>query len=271
MRIAVERSLLALGVGLALLGTSCSKSIKQTSEAKMSRMDSVAYTFGLLNGESFRRVVSSVPGDSLSRKFILAGLRDKLEDKPASLSLEEARAYFQDYVKEVQERENKVLMERNDSVLKANAQKPDVKTTESGLQYRVLKNGSGAKVGSERDTVQVHYEGRLIDGKVFDSSYKRNQPATFPLNQVIQGWTEGVALMNVGSKYEFYLPAHLAYGERGAGADIPPHSTLIFEIELLDVKRHIAVEGTVEGAIDVPLSPDEAKTAVKKARKGKKK
>lgn len=125
--------------------------------------------------------------------------------------------------------ENKVAGE---AFLTENAKKDGIKTTSSGLQYEVLTKGEG-KSPSASDTVTVHYKGTTLDGKEFDSSYSRNAPATFPLNRVIKGWTEGLQLMNVGAKYRFFIPSTLAYGERGAGADIGPNAALIFEVELL--------------------------------------
>jgi len=127
-------------------------------------------------------------------------------------------------------------LEKGEAFLKDNAKKEGVKTTASGLQYKVLKEGNG-KSPKATDTVQVNYRGTLIDGKEFDSSYKRNEPAEFPLNGVIPGWTEGVQLMKEGAKYQFTIPSKLAYGERGTpGGPIPGNATLIFEIELLKVK-----------------------------------
>src|SRR5438270_549179 len=120
-------------------------------------------------------------------------------------------------------------------LLTENKNKPGVKTTSSGLQYKVLKEGSGAPP-KETDTVVVNYRGTLVDGTEFDSSYKRGEPATFPVNRVIKGWTEGLQLMKPGSKYQLFIPANLAYGERGAGGDIGPNATLIFEVELLNAK-----------------------------------
>jgi FKBP-type peptidyl-prolyl cis-trans isomerase len=125
-------------------------------------------------------------------------------------------------------------MEAGRSFLAENGKKPDVKTTSSGLQYKVLQEGQGVKP-SARGEVEVHYKGSLINGTVFDSSYDRGEPITFLLNQVIPGWAEGVQLMSPGSKYEFYIPFELAYGQQGVPGVIPPYSTLIFEVELLKV------------------------------------
>ena len=119
--------------------------------------------------------------------------------------------------------------------LAENAKKEGVVTTSSGLQYQVLRDGSGQKP-TKADTVRVHYEGKLLNGKVFDSSIARGEPIEFPLAQVIAGWTEGLQLMPVGSKYRLFIPAKLAYGEHGAGEAVPPHSTLIFDVELLGIK-----------------------------------
>ena len=125
--------------------------------------------------------------------------------------------------------------EEGEKFLADNAKRPEVKTTESGLQYEVLESTLGQKPKAT-DTVRVHYEGTLIDGTVFDSSYKRGQSISFGLNQVIKGWTEGLQLMSVGSKYKLYIPYQLAYGAAGAGANIPPYAALIFTVELLGIE-----------------------------------
>ena len=145
---------------------------------------------------------------------------------------------FQNVVQSAGKASLKAAAEHNrklgQAFLAENAKKSGVVTTPSGLQYQILKTGSGRKP-AKTDRVRVHYEGKLIDGKVFDSSISRGEPTEFPLNQVIAGWTEGVALMPEGAKYRFFIPAELAYGERGAGNVIPPGATLIFEVELLAV------------------------------------
>ncbi len=130
---------------------------------------------------------------------------------------------------------SQIALEKGKAFLLENSKRNGVNTTASGLQYEVLREGNGS-CPKATDTVQVHYEGTLINGTVFDSSYKRNEPIDFPLNQVISGWTEGVQLMKEGAKYRFYLPPELAYGTGGAGSDIGPNEALIFDVELLKVK-----------------------------------
>ena len=126
-------------------------------------------------------------------------------------------------------------MEAGKKFLEDNAKKDGIKSTPSGLQYEVLREGTGAKPGAT-STVEVHYEGRLINGKIFDSSYQRNETISFPLNRVIPGWTEGLQLMPTGAKYRLYIPSELGYGARGAGGDIPPNAALIFDVELISIR-----------------------------------
>ena len=153
----------------------------------------------------------------------------------------EAQSLVQAFFQEQEEKQRaaaaeagKVAKAAGESFLAENAKKEGVVVLPSGLQYQVLKEGNGKKP-SATDQVKCHYEGTLIDGTIFDSSYQRNEPATFGLNQVIAGWTEGVQLMSEGAKYRFFIPYNLAYGERGAGAQIPPFAALVFDVELLKV------------------------------------
>lgn len=168
-------------------------------------------------------------------------IRDVLEGRQPKMSHTEANAVLEHFFNELEERQQAEAAERGktakadgEAFLKANAGKAGVVTTASGLQYEVVKEGTGRQPKAS-DTVRCHYEGTLIDGTVFDSSYRRNQPAEFGLRQVISGWTEGVQLMKEGAVYKFYIPYNLAYGERGAGADIPPYAALIFTVELIKV------------------------------------
>src|SRR5207302_2469157 len=150
----------------------------------------------------------------------------------------EVRDTMMAFEKDMQQKQTETAQKNGaeaEKFLAANKTKEGVKATESGLQYKALKEGGGAQPKSS-DTVTVNYRGTLIDGTEFDSSYKRGQPATFPVSGVIKGWTEALQMMKVGSKYQLFIPAKLAYGERAIGPDIGPNSTLIFEVELLDVK-----------------------------------
>ncbi len=205
-----------------------------TLEGESARL---SYAIGLDVGQSLKSL-----GADIDRAAFMAAIADRLEGRDARLSTEEAGKVKQAFFKaraEKQMAEQKARGEANkaegEKFLAENAKKPGVKVTGSGLQYEVLRQGDGPKP-SATDRVTVHYRGTLLDGTEFDSSYSRKQPATFPLNGVIKGWTEGVQLMSVGSKYKFYIPSELAYGARGAGSRIGPNSTLIFEVELLGIE-----------------------------------
>lgn len=197
----------------------------------------VGYSLGYMMAEGNKDTV-----DDLDLNTFEQGFRDGYEGKSSALTKEQMQQVLMDYQQQKEAEFAKELQNvaaknktAGDAYLAENAKKEGVKTTDSGLQYKVIKAGSGASPKAT-DVVQVNYEGKLIDGTVFDSSYERGEPVEFPLNQVIPGWTEGLQLMKKGGKYEFYIPADLAYGEAG-NVGIEPNSTLIFTVELLDVKK----------------------------------
>jgi len=204
--------------------------------AAMSETAKLSYAIGMDIGMSLKSL-----NTDLDRKALMAAINDRLDNGKTKLTQEDAGKVKQAFFKkqaETRAAEQKAAGEKNktagEAFLAENAKKKGVTTTKSGLQYEVIKQGKGA-TPKATDKVTVNYKGTLIDGTEFDSSYKRGQPVTFPLNGVIKGWTEGVQLMNVGSKYKFVLPADLAYGARGAGPKIGPNSTLVFEVELLSI------------------------------------
>lgn len=201
-------------------------------------MDKLSYALGLGIGQQLKQMGLNA---SLVIEDFAASIIDVLQDKDLKISNQEAQVIVNAFFQKMEEEQNvakakagKAAKQEGEKFLVENAKKEGVIVTKSGLQYEVLKEGSGKKPKAT-DTVRCHYEGRLLDGSVFDSSYKRNEPADFGLQQVIAGWTEGVQLMSEGAKYRFYIPYILAYGEGGAGAMIPPFSTLIFDVELIKV------------------------------------
>ena len=180
-------------------------------------------------------------GNRLEVKDFGDAVNDILQGNAMKLNPDEANSLLNNFFTELEKEQNaknaeagKAAKSEGEKFLAENAKKPGVVVTASGLQYEVLNEGTG-RSPKATDVVRCHYHGTLIDGTVFDSSYQRNQPADFGLNQVIAGWTEGVQLMKEGAKYRFYLPYNLAYGEHGAGASIPPYAALIFDVELLKV------------------------------------
>ncbi len=202
------------------------------------RIDSVAYVIGQNIGASLLR-----DDLKLDMNLFKAGVEDALYKGTSVIPLEEMQKLMGEFQQEMQE---KALKKQNEEIdknkkegaefLANNKTKPGVKTTESGLQYKVITEGKG-KSPKATDVVKVHYRGKLLDGKEFDSSYSRNEPAEFPLNQVIKGWTEGVQLMKEGGKIMLWLPSDLGYGDEGTGGLIGPGATLEFEVELLEVKQ----------------------------------
>lgn len=195
-----------------------------TDDAKKS------YSLGLMIGDRITRRYGDLNYDAL-----VEGIRAQHEGLEAQISLEEAQAALQEFEQKAQQEKIAAATMAGEKYRMENSEREEVTVTESGLQYEVLEEGSGEKP-TAADTVSVHYVGTLLSGKEFDSSVARGQPAEFGLTGVIPGWTEGLQLMNVGSKYRFVIPPDLAYGERGAGNDIGPGETLVFEVELLEIK-----------------------------------
>ena len=201
-------------------------------------MDKLSYALGHNIGH---QLIGMGLQKSLNIEDYTAAIADVLQGRQPQMSHEEVNRVLEHYFTELEERQQAEAAERGkaarsegEAFLNRNKLRPEVTTTASGLQYEVVKQGTGRQPKAS-DTVRCHYEGTLIDGTVFDSSYRRNQPAEFGLRQVIAGWTEGVQLMKEGSIFKFYIPYNLAYGERGAGADIPPYAALIFTVELIKV------------------------------------
>ena len=232
--------------------------------------EKASYSIGYDIGSTFKKQNIDLNMDAL-----LAGLKEGLAGKEGALTKEEREKTLEAFQKEMMEKQvaaSKEAATKNlaegEKFLAENKTKEGVKTTPSGLQYKVIKEGSGPSP-KETDTVVTNYKGTLLDGTEFDSSYRRNEPATFPVNRVIKGWTEALQLMKPGSKYQLFIPASLAYGERGAGRDIGPNATLIFEVELLSIKPPEPAATVAPGAAAPATTPATATTpAVKPSPAG---
>lgn len=218
--------------------------------------DKASYSIGYDIGATFKKQNIDLNTDAL-----MSGLKEGLAGKEGTLTKEERDKTLEAFQKEMMEKQvaaSKEAATKNaaegEKFLAENKKKEGVKTTASGLQYKVLKEGSGPSP-KETDTVVTNYKGTLLDGTEFDSSYKRNEPATFPVNRVIKGWTEALQLMKPGAKFQLFIPAALAYGERGAGREIGPNATLIFEVELLSIKPPEPVATVAPGAAAPGVSP----------------
>lgn len=193
-------------------------------------MDKVSYALGMSIGHQLQQMNAT----DLNIDDFAQAIKDVFAGN-AHLTDSEAQIAVQTFFQQKAEEEAKAAKAEGENFLAENAKKPGVKTLPSGLQYQVLREGNG-KRPTATDQVECHYEGTLINGQVFDSSYRRGETATFGLNQVIKGWTEGLQLMQEGAKYRFFIPYNLAYGEQGAGQSIPPYAALIFDVELIKVK-----------------------------------
>jgi FKBP-type peptidyl-prolyl cis-trans isomerase FklB len=204
-----------------------------------SSQDSISYSIGLFMAQNLKQQGMT----DLNNDLLTKGLEDALAGQKTQLSMDQAGQLLNAYSQKQYAARNAELMKASTENKKAgtaflteNKTKPGVITTASGLQYSVEKEGTGAKP-TATDRVKVHYTGKLLDGKVFDSSVERGQPAEFGVSEVIKGWTEALQLMPIGSKWKLYIPSDLAYGDRGAGQDIKPGSTLVFDVELLDIVK----------------------------------
>jgi FKBP-type peptidyl-prolyl cis-trans isomerase len=228
---------------LLLVFGACGKAASGSAAKKLKAEDlndqkkKISYAIGLDIGKNFKERSIDLDLDILTQ-----GMRDAVAGTQPLIGSEEIQKVMNQFQQDMMKAEQQKRQARagdnkakGEAFLAENAKKPGVQVTASGLQYKVISAGSGPKPKAS-DTVKVHYRGTLIDGSEFDSSYKRNQPAVFPLNGVIKGWTEALQLMNVGAKYQIFLPASLGYGEQGAGQVIGPNATLIFDVELLGIE-----------------------------------
>ena len=222
----------ALVLFTALLSLSaCEKKAAAPTQLNLeSDSDRFNYALGMVIGERVLKQYGEVDYDVL-----IQGMKAQHKDAETLISLEQAGETLKAQMEKTLATQTEENKSRGAAYLKSHAEKEGVQVTESGLQYIVITEGDGAKPKAT-DEVTVHYRGTLIDGTEFDSSYSRNAPATFTLDQVIPGWTEGLQLMSVGSKFLFVIPYEIGYGERGAGGSIGPYETLIFEVELLEIK-----------------------------------
>jgi len=216
---------------LILTLAACEKKESASTEVNLATdEDRFSYGLGMLVGERVLKQYGEVDYD-----LVLAGMKAQHKDADTLMTIEEAGNALNAHAEKQFQEQSAANRKRGEDYLKSNAEKEGVQVTESGLQYSVITAADGARPKAT-DEVTVHYRGTLIDGTEFDSSYSRGAPTSFTLNEVIPGWTEGVQLMSIGSKYRFVIPFDLGYGERGAGGQIGPFETLIFEVELLEIK-----------------------------------
>jgi FKBP-type peptidyl-prolyl cis-trans isomerase FklB len=195
-------------------------------------MEKISYALGLSLGNN---LLGSGVAD-LNVAELTTGIQDVLDKKQPKISYQEAQEVINKYFEELQGKAFEKNVSEGKAFLEANGKRGEVVTLKSGLQYEILKEGNGP-IPKANNTVKVHYHGTLIDGTVFDSSVQRGQPATFGVTQVISGWVEALQLMPVGSKWKLFIPSNLAYGSQGAGQHIGPHTTLIFDVELLGIEK----------------------------------
>lgn len=210
---------------------SCNGQKKAPNVKLANQVDSVSYGIGLSIGNNLAKDGL----DAVNLDIMMKAMKAAINKDSLVMDQQAAGACIQQYVTDIKKKKGEQVLATEQKFFDENGKKPGVKTLPSGMQYVIMKESTGAKP-TAADTVICHYHGTLIDGKVFDSSVDRGEPATFPVSGVIPGWTEALQLMSVGSKWKLFIPSKLAYGERGAGGMIEPNSTLIFEVELLSIK-----------------------------------
>ena len=221
--------------GIAVIAFASCNSSKNSMETEgfnlKNENDSVSYSLGV----NIANNIKSQGVDSLNAEAIAKAIKDVYGDGETMISTEECTTLINNYFQALQAKKTESSNAEGSAFLAENGKRPEVTTTASGLQYEILTEGNDVKP-IDADKVTVHYTGTLLDGTVFDSSVERGEPASFPLNGVIKGWTEGLQYMGIGAKYKFYIPSDLAYGPRGAGGQIGPNATLIFEVELISIE-----------------------------------
>ena len=229
-------------IAVAMMAASCNAQDKKKSETSMkSQIDSVSYGLGVSIGNNFKNNQL----DTVNVEILAKAMSDVFAGKAAKTQ-QQADSVINGFMAVKEKAKGEANIKKGQAFLDENKKKPGVKVTPSGLQYIVIKEGTGAKP-TLNDKITAHYHGTLIDGTVFDSSVDRGQPASFPVSGVIPGWTEALQMMTVGSKWKLFLPSNLAYGERGAGGKIGPNSVLIFEVELISIDKN--------DAKDAPAAP----------------
>jgi FKBP-type peptidyl-prolyl cis-trans isomerase len=225
-----------MAVGILFASISCSQN--GTKKVKLeTNIDSVSYAIGVIFGtQNLEQIKSAPSGDEINTSVMASAFTTVISEGDVLISDDDAKTLINNFFQNASTKLAQKNLEEGNAFLEKNKAREGVVTTASGLQYEIITEGKGPKPTAD-DQVKVDYTGTLIDGTVFDSSVERGQPATFGVGQVIPGWTEALELMPVGSKWKIYIPADLAYGERGAGNDIGPNATLIFEVELLEIVK----------------------------------